>query len=84
MRWSVFERGWWTGEGRCLGPTVVGRQGSEVTDGQESKVGVSESMGDSNSASQLGSESELRPSFRCFFHDMGIMGEANRKEGIKT
>ena len=52
VRRSVFERDWWTGEDHCLGPAVVGRQGSEVTDGQESKIGGSESMGDSNFASE--------------------------------
>ena len=63
----MFERASWTGEGHCLGPVVVGRQWSEVTDQRGPKPGESESMDDSKSAAKFSSESESRSSFRRFF-----------------
>ena len=64
---------------------MVGRKGSEVTDGQWSKTGGSESMGDSNFATEFGSDSELRSSFRRLFPDMGNRGRGsgNEKREIK-
>ena len=82
VRRSVFERDWWTGEDHCLGPAVVGRQGSEVTDGQESKIGGSESMGDSIFASEFGSKSESRSS--AAFPSRGRGGKRKRKERNNT
>ena len=86
VRVSELERGWWTGDGHCLGPTVVGRPGSEVTDERGSTAEESECMGDSNSAARFSFEFESRSSFRRLSPDMGKSGRqgSGNKKGNKT